>query len=814
MMRRAWRGLILASVAQVAAAQQTARVVVGISGAISGSVIDAATTAPIAHATVTLTSADGFALLSDVRQSSSLQMARTVTTSASGIYRFTELPIGAYRLFVQRIGYTPATLEVRLGDTGTSPISIGLVVVPVRLRAVEVRASDSSSGTANPPIAIDGNGRVAAAQARQRAFLSTDARELTTADVTESATLGGRDILRSLQRLPGVTQLDDWSAKLWVRGNRWDHNRIYYDDLPLFDPLQALGQTSGVASDAVGGAFLHPGVRPVSLGGEGATRIDLRSRPAAGAGDWRGDAELSPFGASAALEHERRDESSGFALTAHHTLGEWLPRSALLFDALGDRSVSDAQATFRSDVDLGSGRRLETSGLFSRDARRFHAGDAGYVEDQDWGNAVARVTFRAPLGPFAISHTIGVSHFASSSSRWFAQPSTDTSIVSTRVAIRPVTSSIDYVTIGGRIGTTGSSRDAPIGGYDVIVQRSSLDGPRLSLYWGDLSTEAASRHDALAYGSLWTDRRVDLGERVSLEGGIRLDIGGSGLDPVRPAGSAQGRFALSPRTWLSVGASRTHQYVQGIDLPVVARGTTTPGVWLTSGGDVPMMSVDNTMAGVEHWMGQGVLVAANVYTRRTTGAITADPAPGPLIERPLFVSATESAHGVELSARKLTGRTTGLLAYSYGNATLDAEGQAFPAPASRTHALDAATTVRLGSFSFTGAYTLTSGAPFTRTVFDSGGNTPVRDAPNAQRLPAYSSLDVSLDYTRRMRGASLIGYAGMQNVLGRTNPTWYQASGYCGNGNYQYTKGPQCRDHDLFEAPVKFAPTFGLRLVF
>src|SRR5262249_53301947 len=155
--------------------------------------------------------------------------------------------------------------------------------------------------------------------------------------------------------------------KLWVRGNRWDHNRIYFDDLPLFDPLGALGQTSGVSADAIGGAFLHPGVRPVSLGGEGATRIDLRSRPAGGAGAWRGSAQVSRFGAGVALEREREDSSAGFVVTAQHTLGDWLPNGFLSI-GLGDRAVRDAEMTARGDVDFGSGRRLETSGLVSRDA--------------------------------------------------------------------------------------------------------------------------------------------------------------------------------------------------------------------------------------------------------------------------------------------------------------------------------------------------------------------------------------------------------------------------------------------------------------
>jgi hypothetical protein len=50
-------------------------------------------------------------------------------------------------------------------------------------------------------------------------------------------------------------------------------------------------------------------------------------------------------------------------------------------------------------------------------------------------------------------------------------------------------------------------------------------------------------------------------------------------------------------------------------------------------------------------------------------------------------------------------------------------------------------------------------------------------------------------------------------VLGRRNATWYEISGYCENGQTQPVVSPQCRDHDLLEAPVKLAPTIGLRLI-
>ena len=782
-------------------------------GTISGSVIDATTSAPLARATVTLTSPDG--LLVDPRAGSSpLSLARTVTTSGAGAYRFNDLAIGSYRLRIQRVGYEPATIDVRLGETGSSPVSIGLVVLPVRLRAMEVRAHDSRASASDPSFPVGDDSRVAAARARQQAFLSTDARELTSADVAESATLGGSDVFRSMQRLPGVTQLDDWSAELWVRGNRWDHNRVYFDDLPLFDPLGVLGRTSGVSANAIGGAFLHPGVRPVSLGGEGATRIDLRSRPASTNGDWRGSAELTQFAASMAIENERADGSAGLLETAQHSLGGWVPRDAFFNEALGGRWFSDAQVTLRADADLGDGKRIVTSGLYTRDTRLSHS-DAGDQETQDWRNMAERVTFAAPIGSVATSHTIGFSHYTSSTSRFFAL-SPDTVIAS------PAVSSVDYLALSGRLDPPRSRSDAATLGYDLIVQRSSLAGTHESPFWLDSSQTFTRRSGALTYGSGWIDNRSSLGDRVTLEDGLRVDVGGGhGLDAVRLAGSAQALLALSANTRLSAGASRAHQYVQGVDLPLVGQGQTAPTSWLTAGGDVPVMAVDNAMAGIEQWVGTGTLVTANAYLRHTAGAIADDPAPGSLIHRPLFVDASESAHGVELSARQLIGRVTGFLDYSYSRATMTARGSTFTAPADRTHALNAGAFVHLGGFNLGTAYTLTSGAPYTRVVVttttnqvpSNGYQTAVREAPNALRLPNYASLDLSIDYRRTIRdNVVLIGFAGVQNAFDRRNATWYELSGFCDTGG-AFVAGPQCRDHDVLQAPVKRAPTIGLRLV-
>jgi hypothetical protein len=536
----------LIAVAAVAAAGAAGAQQPAPSGTISGSVIDAMTGAPLARAVVTLTTPNGSALLVDPRAATPLSTARTVTTATNGAYRFSDLPVGAYRLRIQRVGYEPSTVDVQLGDAGTPSVSVGLVVLPVRLRAVEVRAHDATLPGDSATRARADDARIAAVRSRQAEFLSTDARELTEADVAESATLGGRDVLRSLERLPGVTPFDDWSAELWVRGNRWDHTRVYYDGLPLFDPLGVLGRTSGVSADAIGGAFLQPGVRSVAYGGDGAARIDLRSRPVV-SGGWRGSAEVAQFGASGAVERGRADSSAGFLVTAQHSLGQWLPNGTFS-EALSGRLYTDAQATARGDVELGGGKRIETSGLFTQDERTF-AGNA----NQQWQNGAGRVSFLTHLGSLAATQSVGVSHYASRSNRFFTNASSTDSVIAS-----PVTSSIDYLDVSGRVDGAGASRSVTSAGYDLVVEHASMVGTHAVGVWLDPSQINASLSGTLSYVSAWMNNRASIADRVTLDNGVRVDIGGGhGLDAVRPAASAQAAYALSTSVRASIGGRRT-----------------------------------------------------------------------------------------------------------------------------------------------------------------------------------------------------------------------------------------------------------------
>lgn len=784
-------------------------------GSIRGSVIDATSAAGLGGSTVTLIPRGGAGALPPRRSGVQFSNGVTVTTAGSGAYEFTGLAQGEYTVLVQRMGYEPARVDVQLPASGDARLSIGLVLQPVRLQAVRVEARrDTALSLADLGLA-DSTGRIAAALERQRLFLATDARELTAADMHESVALGSSDVLRALQRLPGVAHADERSAMLWVRGNRWDHTRVFFDDVPLFQPLSALGALSGVNAAAIGSAFLLPGVRPVSLGGDGAARVDLRTGLGVADGKLRGSADLSVMGGGGALGYRRADDRAGVQLTARQGLNDVF-RSEGIPSVFGYLSTSFRydELTTRADARLGPGR-LESSALYSRD--ELVTRSKFQPVRQTWDTRAARVTYARPLGRLHVSTTVSGTRFDADRThvvwtRWDATGFDSEGI--------PSVNSAHYLSVGTRLtaplDSLGRGWSA---GMDAISLRNAFAGPRASLVFGDTAIADTSGRGSTAYLSGWAERRWRPTPRVMLETGFRLDAGGQGLPSVRPAGSLQARIAVTSATALSMAGSRTHSYMQQAQhrpSGAYGSGEAVARPWITAGADAPMLTVDQVGAGAEHWLAKGYLMAGNVYARSSAGVLSRDPRPGSLIGRPFVVTGRESAIGAELSARKLAGRLTGMLAYSYQHARAEAAGWRYESDANRPHALDATLTAHLGRWRVGAGYGLTSGAPVTmlsqtQAACDSTGACrivwdAIAGTPGKRRVLTLSTLDLLADWTRPVGATQLTFFFGgrVDFPAGQQNAQVFVCS----------TPVQECWENIPFRRSWHVAPALGLRLSF
>lgn len=796
-------------------------------GAIAGSVVDAETARPLAGATVVLQPEEAGTLPgSDSGGSAFLSTSRSTVSGPSGTYRFGGLPPGRYRLYVERAGYRPVSIAVDLRGSADSRVSIGLSVTPIPLQPIEVTTDTPDAyGRSRQGARETESGRLAALRLRQQASLATDARELTHADVVEAVTLGETDLFRALHRLPGVSTRDDYSAELWTRGASWDQTRVYFDGLPLFNPVHAVGAFSGVSPNAVGAAWLHPGVRSAALGEGAAGVLDIRSRRGTGEGELNGHGELSLLSSSLALDQRILDGRGAWMLSGRRTYLDWLTRAlgSLADDPEIHLPYAFSDLAGRFDLSLDEDRSLEVSGIWERDRFSGDMPDVLHGNSATWGNAAGRVTYEAPLHGLRARHTAGVSRYAAVVQEVESNPDLPYSAPSEL----PSRNTLLYSFVGSEFEPRGSAPSSPwSGGYQLILQSASYEGPQPALHrYQQRDSGVLSRSGSLAIGALWAERTWRPVERFRVQTGLRMEAGqkvqSGGV--LRPAPRLSARYQVTPELALSAGLGRTYQYAQAAASTGPHVLLSTNHLWVLAGEDTPALRSDIATLGAEAWLGSGWLAAANAYLRHSTGVAVADPTPGLLQDQKMFVFGDNNAHGVELSARRMVERWTGSAAYSYGVSEIKAEGLRFPSAEDRRHSLNATTMLRAGtSLRLGAAYTAMTGAPYTRVYSPAStcsgtecDDSPRVEAPNAMRTAPYTSLDLLVDWTRSFRRWDFGAYLQLRNVLGSDNSILYSdTSARCVGYGYQSPCPTRYELEDHFEMGIPTIPLIGFRVRF
>jgi hypothetical protein len=155
---------------------------------------------------------------------------------------------------------------------------------------------------------------------------------------------------------------------------------------------------------------------------------------------------------------------------------------------------------------------------------------------------------------------------------------------------------------------------------------------------------------------------------------------------------------------------------------------------------------------------------------------------------------TGNAYGIELIARRNTGRWTGWIAYTYSRSFRNNPVHGpddVPYVLDQPHSLTVLATTALGrSWRLGGRFRYTTGNPFTpvdHAVMLNGGWRAIDGPLLSERLPAFVQLDLRLDHAWRRSWGILNLYIDVQNVTNRANP-----EGVTYNENYSqrsYTTG-------------------------
>lgn len=807
---------------------------------ISGQVVDAQSRTPLEGALVELERVGR----SSAGSQSVEAVERRVATDQAGRYEFRELPRGEYRLEVSRIGYVGAVVRIDLRSAGSSRLSVGLDIDPISLSPLAVigtrpetygRLRDAEPGV-NDISLID--------QLRQRRHLVGDTRELTHREVVSAVTLAETDLFRALQRIPGVSTRDDYTATMWTRGATWDQTRVYFDGLPLYNPTHAGWLFAAVNPDAIASASFHPGYRPARWGEGSAGVLDLRSRSGRPGQPLRGSAEISMASTRIALDGSSRNNRFNWMVAARRSYVDIF--SELVESVLDEENLQVpydfTDITARADADLGGDWSVTGSGFLEYDNLR---GDIpGLLEGNrgKWGNRAGRLSVEGPMGPFRASLTGGMTRFGTlifdrqveKVTEDVTLPTLENAILNRRLGVE-----IAPLNPRGRFGewTVGA---------EVMSDSVSYDGPFSligALVHGAVVGDSVSNRPfhygrSLVQGTIWAEKRWGLRRDLNAITGARLEGG--------PTVANGGQLRIAPRAAIRYepndifavtgGWSRNYQYTQDVS---PAAGPIGPqlhlsAIWVLASPApaFPAIRTDQFTVGFEAEWGTGWSSLVNLYDRRSSGLKIPNPVPGSVnVARDLDTEADGEAVGAEVALRRLTERFTGSVGYSWGRSTIkstpidpDEPVLEFASSADIRHGVDATAVYRVGQkLQVGGAFTFGSGVPFTRLLVGDGTRDvlPQLEAPNAERTPAYASLDVSVEYEHTFTDWSMSGYLQLRNVANRDNAVTYAGSVTCPlaeTSKFPARYAESCEGRtgvvDRFEPGLPRLPLLGVRIVF
>ena len=180
------------------------------------------------------------------------------TGTVSNVYGFYSLtlPKGEYTIQYSYVGFQTQEYKINFNQNNKKDIELGSGAN--ELEAFEVNAEKE-----------DGNIR-----STEMSVTKIDMKEIESIPVL----FGERDVLKTIQLLPGVATGGEGSSGFFVRGGSADQNLILLDEAPVYNASHLLGFFSVFNSDAIKDLTLYKGGMPAQFGGRLSSVLDIKMK--------------------------------------------------------------------------------------------------------------------------------------------------------------------------------------------------------------------------------------------------------------------------------------------------------------------------------------------------------------------------------------------------------------------------------------------------------------------------------------------------------------------------------------------------------
>jgi hypothetical protein len=688
------------------------------------------------------------------------------TATLSNSYGFYSINsnAGQYQLVVSFAGYQSDTIGLYL--TRDTAIAINLAPGAPQLQEVIVTADKSTSNVSKPLMGVQ---------------------KLSISEIKDVPVIfGEKDILKTIQMLPGVQAGGDGSSGFYVRGGSVDQNLILLDEATVYNPSHLLGFFSTFNSDAIKDVTLYKGAIPAEFGGRLASVLDVRMNDG-NIKDYVVSGGIGLISSRLNVEGPIEKDDGSFIVSARRTYAD-------LFLKLSRDTNTNRSSLYFYDINakanykLGDKDRIYLSGYFGKDALGL-----GNTFGLVYGNSTA--TFRW-------NHIFN-SRLFSNTSLIYSKYNYDVTINSANNNIG-ITSFIEDYHFKEDMEYYANAGNKLDFGIDLNHHATSP---------GVISASATSSFNPLAVQSRYSlesaayiSHDLSVSDRININYGLRAnlftifgpgnfytyDSSGNAIDTAT-YGTGQvvkNYFNLEPRfsmSWkltevssVKVAYTRT---TQNLHLLSNSTSSNPTDVWIPSSNNVHPEIADQVSAGYfRNFRDNSYEFSMETYYRDMQNQIDykngAQLIANENVESQLIFGKGRS-YGLELFAKKKVGRLTGWISYTLSRTERRFEGvnnyNWYPANQDRTHNLAVVGIYRLNAkWTLSGDFVYYTGNAVTwpSGKYEVNGQIVfLYTERNGYRMPPYDRLDLSATLQgRKTKKFESSWNFSVYNAYGRENP--------------------------------------------
>lgn len=228
--------------------------------------------------------------------------------------------------------------------------------------------------------------------------------------------LGERDIMKTIQLLPGVQSGTEGSSGIYVRGGGPDQNLILLDGVPVYNASHLFGFFSVFNSDAINSVEVIKGGFPSRYGGRLSSVIDIRMKEG-NMKEMQGDVSIGLISSKFTLEGPIQKERTSFIISARRTYIDVLARPLIasmannqgtggyyFYDVNGkiNHKFSDKSRLYLSSYMGDDKFYAKTKNSFSYDG---NSHENSSTADLRWGNRITALRWNYQFSDKLFSNT-------------------------------------------------------------------------------------------------------------------------------------------------------------------------------------------------------------------------------------------------------------------------------------------------------------------------------------------------------------------------------------------------------------------------